>query len=117
MDRYGKDFGFIEKSEEILRRGGVVLVFPESRIPRPEEATPLEFKPSAAFLALSAGVPVIPVWTDGAYFTTKRTHIAVGCPMDLREGLDPDASEKENLAAAAESMRQRVIELGRLVHE
>ena len=117
VDRTGYDFGFLNKSLEILEKGGVVEVFPESRIPLPEEARPLEFKVSAAWLALASGVPVIPVVTNGSYFNRKRARVLIGKPLlaaDLaEEGLD----EKENLRLVSDRLRERIIELERLLNE
>lgn len=111
VDRTGHDFTFIHRSADILRRGGVVLVFPESRIPRPEEQTPLEFKPSAAYLALYAGVPVIPVYTNGSYFAKKRARVIIGTPMHLAELCREEFSEKQNIAIANDALRERIIAL------
>ena len=119
VDRTGHDFGFLTECQEILEKGGVVEVFPEARIPRPGEARPLEFKVSAAWLALASGVPVIPVVTNGAYFKfpKERARVLIGKPLlaaDLtEEGLD----EKENLRLVTERLRARIIELEKLLNE
>lgn len=111
VDRNSHDFSFLSKSEEILRRGGVVGVFPESRLPREGEERPLPFKPSAAYLALCSGAQVVPVYTNGSYFTRRRACVVIGRPLyaaDLtREGL----SDRENIAAVSEELRRRVVEL------
>lgn len=117
VDRTGFDFGFVARSVEILRKGGVVGIFPESRLPRSGEERPLPFKTSAAYIALEAGVPVIPVVTNGSYFTSKRARVLIGKPMDVSEYTDPDASEKENLQNVTDAMRDRVIELERMLGE
>ena len=48
VDRDARDFSFVAKSQEILEKGGVVEIFPESRLPLKGEERPLPFKPSAA---------------------------------------------------------------------
>ncbi|MBR6312636.1 MAG: 1-acyl-sn-glycerol-3-phosphate acyltransferase, partial [Oscillospiraceae bacterium] len=55
VDRDARDMGFIAESERILEKGGVVGIFPESRLPRKGEERPLPFAPSAAYLALTTG--------------------------------------------------------------
>lgn len=117
VDRNAYDFGFITKSEEVLRRGGVVGVFPEGRIPLKEESRPLEFKTSAAYLALASGVPVIPVYTNGSYFSKKRARVMVGTPVDLSQYTDPECTEKENLTRVTAVMRERIIELEAKLNE
>ena len=56
VDRDGHNFSFIEETEETLIKGGVVGIFPESRLPKKGEERPLPFKPSAAYTALHTGV-------------------------------------------------------------
>lgn len=117
VDRDSFDLGCVTKSEEILRKGGVVGIFPEGRLPKKGEATPLEFKPGAAYLALMTGVPVIPVCTNGAYFCRKKAEVVIGVPMDVRSLMDKDLSEKENLTRISQMMRQRIMELETMLHE
>lgn len=106
------NFDFINKSEEILRKGGVVGAFPESRIPREGEERPLEFKPSTAYIALSANVPVIPVYTNGKYFCGERARVIIGTPMFPADYTDDTLNDKENIAKFTEALRNRIIELG-----
>ncbi|MGI6264433.1 MAG: lysophospholipid acyltransferase family protein [Acutalibacteraceae bacterium] len=117
VDRGAFDFGFVARSQEVLRRGGVVGIFPESRLPRPGEERPLPFKTSAAYLALSAGVPVIPVVTDGSYFRLRRARVLIGKPLMAADLIDPDRDDRENLQIVTGALRARVIELESLLHE
>lgn len=117
VNRDTRNMSFVSKSVDILDKGGVVGIFPESRLPLKGETKPLEFKTSAAFIALSAGAPVIPVFTNGSYFNKKRARVIIGKPMDLTEYVDSSLSEKENLTNASEAMRNKIIELERLLNE
>ncbi len=117
VDRNTHDFSFLAASEQVLRRGGVMEIYPESRIPRPGEKTPLPFKPSAAYLALTTGVPVIPVYTNGSYFKKKRARVMIGTPIDLRQYCDEHLSDKENLTRANEILREKVMALEALLIE
>lgn len=117
VDRNTYDFSFLSKSEEVLRKGGVVGIFPESRIPLKGESRPLPFKTSAAWLALSSGVPVIPVYTNGSYFTKKRARVIIGTPIDPAQYVDSGRSPKENLACVTAAIRDRIIELEKMLHE
>ena len=111
VDRTGFDFGFVSKSERIIEKGGVVGVFPESRLPLPDEKRPLPFKTSAAYIALSTGAPIVPVVTNGSYFTKKRARVLIGKPVYAAELIKDGASEKENLQIASDALRQRIMEL------
>ena len=117
VDRNSHDFSFMDASMKVLEDGGVVGVFPESRIPQPGEQRPLPFKPSAAWLALMSGAPVIPVYTNGSYFRRERVKVVVGAPMYAADFTDDSLSEKENIARVNEAFRTRIIELERILHD
>jgi 1-acyl-sn-glycerol-3-phosphate acyltransferase len=83
---------------EALRRGEVVLIYPEGTVTRDPDFWPMQAKTGVARLALLApGVPVVPVGQWGAQdfldvyarkfrpFPRKRITIAVGEPVDLSE--------------------------------
>ena len=111
VDRDSYDFAFLEKCHEILRKKGVVGIFPEGRLPLAGEERPIPFKPSTAYLALMSGAPVIPVYTDGSYFKKKRAHVIIGKPIDVKELVDETLSEKENIERVTEYLRTRIVEL------
>ena len=117
VNRDTYSFGFVSKSIDILNSSGVVGIFPESRLPLKGEPRPLEFKTSAAFIALSADAPVIPVFTNGSYFNRKRARVIIGKPVILSDYTDPRLSEKENLQNATKALRDKIIELERLLNE
>lgn len=117
VNRDTRNFSFIVKSQDILRKGGVVGIFPESRLPLKDEETPLEFKTSAAFIALSADAPVIPVYTNGSYFCKKRAQVIIGTPINLNDYVDDSLSEKENLSNATNALRDKIIYLRKLINE
>ncbi len=117
VNRDTHNFGFISESEDILRKGGVVGIFPEARLPLKDEQRPLPFKPSAAYLALSSAVPVIPVFTNGSYFNRRRARVIIGKPVDVSEFCKEGNSDKENIKAVSEGMRSRIIELERSLNE
>ncbi len=117
VDRYDNNFGFIHDSEQILAKGGVVGVFPESRLPRPGESTPLEFKPSCAYLSLMTDTPIIPVYTKGRYFTKHRAVVIIGRPIVPSETVDPRLSEKEQIEQLNRVLREKIIDLEKLINE
>lgn len=116
VDRNAHDFGFLPKSLSILSRGGVVGIFPESRLPRPGEERPLPFKVSAALLALESGAKIVPVVTNGSYFCRKRARVLIGKPIHAAELLEEGVTEKENLAIVSERLRERIVALEKLLY-
>lgn len=112
VDRDNYDFSFISKSIDVLDKRGVIGVFPEGRLPTKGEARPLEFKPSAAYIAYLTDAPIIPVYTNGSYFTRKRARVIIGKPIYVCDVIDEKYSEKDNIERINQLIRQKVIELG-----
>lgn len=64
VDRNGRDIGPTREAIRRLERGDLIGIFPEGGINMGEGLR--EANPGIAFLALKAGVPVIPVYIHGA---------------------------------------------------
>ena len=117
VNRDVHDLSCLDKSNEILCKGGKVLIFPEGRIPKKDEERPLEFKPGAAILALMSEAPIIPVYTNGIYFTKKRVRVIIGTPIKIENLIDKNLSEKENIDIVNKAIKEKIIELGRMLNE
>lgn len=117
INRNANDLSFMSESERILEKGGVVGIFPEGRLPLKDETPLIAFKPGAAYLALASGVKVIPVYTNGAYFSLRRARVVIGRPIDPKEFDDRGLSERENIERLTNAMRERIIELRELLDE
>ena len=117
VNRDVHDLSCLDKSNEILSKGGKVLIFPEGRIPKKDEERPLEFKPGAAILALMSEAPIIPVYTNGIYFTKKRVRVIIGTPIKIENLIDKNLSEKENIDIVNKAIKEKIIELGRMLDE
>lgn len=117
VNRETHETACIDKSARILKKGGIVGVFPEGRLPKEDETPPIDFKTGAAMLALTAGVNIIPVYTDGNYFGKKRARVIIGKPIDARELYDDGKTERQNLNDITVALRQKIIDLGSLLGE
>ena len=117
VNRDTHDLSFIDKSNEILRKGGVVGIFPESRLPLPEEERPLPFKESVTQLALLSEKTIIPVYTNGVYFKKSRVRVMIGNPINVSDYIDESLSEKENVDRVTKLLREKIIELGQKLDE
>ncbi|MFD6157470.1 lysophospholipid acyltransferase family protein [Nocardia sp. NPDC060256] len=93
----------LSQAEQILRHGGVLLIYPEGRLVAPGEHEP--YKPGVAKLALATGVPIIPVGTTGtdrvlpmrrtrgtgpAFDRSQQVTIHFGDPIDPADFDDPE---------------------------
>lgn len=117
VNRAAHDFSFLNKAEKILRKGGVVEIYPEARLAKPGEEKPLEFKPSVVYMALQSEAPIIPIYNDGKYFGKDRTRVIIGKPVYVQEWYDEQMSEKENLDAICKRLREKVIDLRNELNE
>ena len=113
VDRDSHDFSFLAKLRSILDRGGVVEIYPESRLPRKGEERPLEFKPSYVYLALESGAPIIPVYNNAKQFARERERVIIGKPIYVEDLYDSSLSERENIERINSYVRSRIIELGK----
>lgn len=111
VDRDLYNFSFVDKSVDVLKEGGIVGIFPESRLPRPGEERPLPFRASAALIAMKSDIPVIPVYTNGKYLKWQRARVIIGKPMHVNQYVDPTLKEKENVRKISSIMRDKVLEL------
>ena len=122
VDRDSYNFSFMSTMVKCLKDKQVGLVFPESRIGEENEKIDgmLEFKPSFVYMALEAGVPIIPVYTNGVYGKDKRkkhdrARVVIGKPINLREMYDESKSEKDNINDLCNYVREYIKSLGNLL--
>jgi 1-acyl-sn-glycerol-3-phosphate acyltransferase len=105
----------IVHATEVLTAGGLVGVFPEgTRAEDPSETR--EAHGGAAFIALRAGVPVVPmafvgterIWPRGARFPRlARATIRFGVPIDVA-AVAPDAGRKERVVTLTGIIMERI---------
>lgn len=118
IDQQGSGLGGIKESLRRLRRGEMVLIFPEGS--RTEDGEVATFKPGFCSLARRGRVPLLPVAFDGAFDAWPRwrpvplpapIHVCIGEPMpcDLIQSL----TDEELIA----ELRQRIVECHRRARE
>jgi 1-acyl-sn-glycerol-3-phosphate acyltransferase len=111
VKRDGRDLSATRAALRALEEGRVVPIFPEGRI-LPTSGRELgEIKQGAAFLALRAGVPVIPAYIRGtpetnqigpSLITPSSARVVFGKPVDLSDL----QSERNDRAAVVEVSRR-----------
>lgn len=110
-DRRIRSMRFMEKSVAVLKRGGLVQIFPEGK--NTDDGLIGPFYPSYIVIAHRGGVPIVPIVTDGNYGFFKRTHVLVGSEIDLKDYITAEGPiiPRAELAAANEAIRARVVAL------
>ena len=101
----------MDTAAEIIRKGGLVQIFPEARIT--DDGTVKPFKHSYIVIAHRANSPIIPIVTDGNYGFTKRASIIVGKPIYVSDYIKTDrrTPTREELEAVNEIVYSKVVSL------
>ena len=105
------DFSFIDKSKKVLDKGGVIVVYPEAKIPKEHEEKPLPFKSSVTQIAFKSGAPIIPIYSDGKYLGKGPCNVIIGKPIYVKDWYDDALTERENRIIITRKLREKVIEL------
>ena len=88
-NRAGVDTASTKRAIALAKSGRFVGMFPEGRINRSDMPL-LSIRPGAAIVAMRAGVPLVPIWIDGAprgwevysaLFMPAKVRILVGAPQ------------------------------------
>lgn len=113
VDRKTHNTKATEKAIAAIKKGRMLCIFPEGRIPEKEEkGTILPFHTGFVRMALATGSKVIPMYTNGKLFSWERTRVIVGEPVDVRTLYDERISEEENVRRIAEMFRNKISQLG-----
>lgn len=115
--RDGHDLAAIRSALRAIGQGRVLPIFPEGRILPQSGRAFQQAKPGVGYLALRAGVPVIPAYIRGtpetnnitrSLLTPSHARIVYGDPIDL--GFEPgdDRPSKERIQAVADRLMDAV---------
>lgn len=107
-NRAGIDTASTRRAIEYAKSGRFVGMFPEGRINR-SDAPLLSIRPGAAMVAIKAGVPLIPIWIEGAprgwevysaLFIPATVKVIVGNPSRFEEWMAQRPTSAVNLPEA-----------------
>ena len=114
-DRDIKSMRFMDESVKVLRKGNLLQIFPEAET---SDGRGLQFfKPSYILIALRAGVPIVPVVTDGNYGIFKRVHVLIGKKIYVSDYLHSENPTKEEIDEINRIIFAKVQELIALMEE
>ena len=108
-DRDIKSMRFIDESVKTLRKGNLLQIFPEAET---ADGRGLQFfKPSYLMIAMRAGVPIVPVVTDGNYGIFKRVHLLIGKKIYVSDYFHSENPTKEEIDEVNKIIFAKVQEL------
>jgi 1-acyl-sn-glycerol-3-phosphate acyltransferase len=117
IDRGGVDRRALRECVECLRRGEVLLLFPEGT--RTSDGSLQSAKAGAAMIAVQAGVPIVPVYIDGTFEALPRgrswprlskIEVRFGAPFMPADvlGHDPAGDRRASYERLAAEMMARI---------
>ena len=92
-----------------LKKGHLILIFPEGRIETTKELFPYQM--GAALIALSADVPIVPMYIEGKYGLGKRRNCFVAEPMYPKDIVPEGTGLKDSAAMITEDLYQKTQEI------
>jgi len=104
VDRFSMDTDWLLLAKKAIKDGKSVIIFPEGKTRKDGELN--EFKSGFAFLARTAGVPVVSIGLDGNYKFGHKIHYVVGVPEKVTR--TPGVPSSQDLAQKSEYFRQKV---------
>jgi 1-acyl-sn-glycerol-3-phosphate acyltransferase len=91
LDRFNADIGAIRKVLNRMKAGGILVIAPEGT--RSKSEAMAEGKPGVAYLAMKAGLPIVPIALTGTedrvvverlkHFKKSEIKIIIGMPFNL----------------------------------
>ncbi len=109
VDRKSGDLSFLSQTDKILAQNGVVEIFPEGRFNNSGELLP--FSPTAVYMSLRTGAPVIPVYHEGNYGIFKRERVVIGQSIFMRDFCQSENPSRQELEAMTEMLKNKITEL------
>lgn len=103
------DIEAVRSSVEVLKKGRLLLIFPEGGVQKVGDVKPI--KSGAALMALQAGVPIIPLFICYTPRWYNRRRVIVGDPIDPRKLCShkiPTATDIENITRALQEEMRRI---------
>jgi 1-acyl-sn-glycerol-3-phosphate acyltransferase len=111
VERFGADFRALREMLNRLQRGGVLVIAPEGT--RSPTGALIEGKPGGSYLAVKAGVPIVPVAVTGtadryvleqfSHLRRLHLHVRVGHPFEL------PPVDKKNREAALQAHTEEIM--------
>lgn len=129
VERESGGAGAFAAAVEAVRRGELIVVYPEATITRDPDLWPMRGKSGAARIALETGCPVIPVGQWGAQeilppytkkprlFPRKRITMRVGPPVELSDLAAREPRSSDVIAEATDRIMSAITRQVELIRD
>lgn len=103
------DTNAIERANNYLKNGELLLIFPEGTRNGLEKG--IKFKKGAAYMALQNKAPVIPIGIVGTFKPFTKIKINIGKPMDIKEYITEEKVDPRKVVTLTAKIQEEVIKL------
>lgn len=114
-DRFSGDPAFINESIAVLKKGGILLIYPESKIETEDEI--YEFKRSVGLISLHSGAPILPIYHEGDIGPFHREKCILGDLIYPYDHAKEDNTVLENADAITAAVYASVCNSKKLYRE
>lgn len=111
VHRERSDVSIFLEAEKTLKKGGVVMIFPEGHLVKHGKLD--TFKPFVAYLAARSGAPIVPHYIDAHYCSWKRTRIIMGKPLYIKDHLKNENPTRGDYEQFLSFLQRKMLELKR----
>jgi 1-acyl-sn-glycerol-3-phosphate acyltransferase len=117
-NRGGVDTASTKRAIALAKSGSFVGMFPEGRINRSKMPL-LSIRPGAAIVAIRAGVPLVPIWIEGAprgwevysaLFMPAKVKILVGPPNRFDDSATDNKTSSNSIDEPVEDLRSERVQ-------
>lgn len=115
IERSKIDTFCFQESVRILKRGGVVCLFPEGKLNRTDELH--SFRSSYILMALKGDAPIIPIYIGSNYSYFKRQKLIIGDAINLKDFVKENTLSLRTIEELNEIVYKKMLELGKLLKE
>jgi len=105
---------FISKSIDLVNKGKVLVIFPESKLSIDKNIL-LPFKSSYVLIALKTHAPIIPIYHQGIYGFFKTNKVIVGTKIYLNDYVNTTNPSKEEIEYLNNLVRENILNLKELL--
>jgi 1-acyl-sn-glycerol-3-phosphate acyltransferase len=120
VNRNGRELKAVRAAMKVLEAGRVLPIFPEGTIVPASGRQLGPMKPGTAYIAIRAGVPVVPAYIIGtprtneimpSLFTPSRARVIYGPPIDLSDVPRGEAGDKALQAKVSQRFKDALLAL------
>lgn len=106
VDKNPFDFSWLEETIALLRKGKKVIIFPEAHFIQEDKLS--TFHSPYITVALRAGVPILPLYTNGVYGSIHRNRVIIGEPINLKDYTDQTTLLREERERLNELVKKKI---------